>query len=630
MSFYKNTKSFIQISLSSILYYSGLLSLYNKKSTKNIKILAYHDISEKQYLYLQVPKEIFEKQILYLKKHYEIISLKHAIALFKSDKPIDKNYIIITFDDGYKSVYTTAYPILKKYNVPFTVFLTTESIDTGIPPFVDCLAYAVQNTKEEYLDLKSIGLKIYNLSDPASREVAIAEINSYSKSLSSENRKKLLINIYSQLNVSLKSEELKEIMLSWKDVIELSSDDLVEFGAHTHTHPSLSKIPLNDAKNDILYSKKKIESIINKEVSCFAYPYGTKDDINEEVISFVSSCGFKTAFTLSTDNSSFNLFNIPRLCVVSPFRQNHYKFLDIPHFAITISGFYNLIRKNKRTFSLNSLNIKDSKLKNKLKIFYFIDNLYLTAGTERHLTYLIKNLKKNQFYPIVCTFKASEEASISFKKNGIPFINLNLDRIYNLTAIKSIYHLKKTIKKISPDIVQTFHFKSDTYGVLAARLAGVKHIVSSRRDTGDLKKPRQILLNKIANRFIDRFIMVCDKVGESFHRLEGIPYDKMVTLYNGVDIVRFNSLNGSNPLNLRKELGFNEDDFIVGTTAIFRPEKAYHIFFEGIEKVIPHIKNLKVLVCGDGPTRNHFENYCSSRDLGKIVVMLMIQNGIFL
>jgi len=619
MNTFNFIKLIIRTTINTITYYSGIHKLYLKTKKKGIIFIAYHDISNRDYLYLQISPELFERHIKYLLRNYKIISLSEALRMLNNLHPINDNYVVITFDDGYKGVYTEAYPILKKYNIPFTVFLTTESIDTGIPPFVDCLAYAVQKTKKEELDLRSFGLRIYKLNKSHLREAAIMEINDFSKSMSSNKRKEFLYYIFKQLYVSLYSEELKNVMLSWKEVIEMSSDNLVEFGAHTHTHPSLSKIPINDAKNDILYSKKKIESITNKEVNCFAYPYGTEDDINSDIVNFVSNCGFKSAFTLtSSELSIFNLFNIPRICIISPTRSLIYSPFSIPYFATTVSGFYNLLKRKGTKKSLTPFYIPYNH-NDKMKIFYFIDNLYLTAGTERHLTYLVNYLDKNSFSPVICAFKASQEASDSFKEKGVPFINLNLDRIYTYSALKTLSYLMKILRSFSPDIVQTFHFKSDTYGVLAAKLAGVKHIISSRRDTGDLKKPRQILLNKIANRFIDKFIMVCDRVGESFHKLEGIPYEKMVTLYNGVDINRFHPQNGKNPLDLRAMLGYKEDDFIVGTTAIFRPEKAYHVLFEGVEKVMPKIPNLKVVICGDGPTKKHFEDYCKTHPVGKIV-----------
>ncbi len=241
-----------------------------------------------------------------------------------------------------------------------------------------------------------------------------------------------------------------------------------------------------------------------------------------------------------------------------------------------------------------------------------------TGGTEKHLYTLAAGIDKERFNVSICYFKGGERF-IQYGKQelGIDLVGLKLERIYSIEAFRQMFKLVKIIRDRKIDIVQTFHFKSDTYGVLISKLAGVSKIISSRRDMGDLKKPRQIFLNKLMNRFINRHIMVCDAVGNRFHEIEGIPKDKMITLYNGVDLARFNP--GNKPRKSREELGIEEGDFVVGTVAHFRPEKAYHIFFEGIKKIRHSIGNLKVITLGGGSTREYFEAYCRENDLNGLV-----------
>lgn len=244
--------------------------------------------------------------------------------------------------------------------------------------------------------------------------------------------------------------------------------------------------------------------------------------------------------------------------------------------------------------------------------------LWDVGGTEKHLYYLTKYLNKDKFNCSIVTFDLKEIFVKKIREEGIKVIFIPVKRHYTLNALLKAFKLKALIKKHNIDIVQTFHFKSDTYGVLVSKLSGVSKIISSRRDVGDLKKPRQIFLNKIINRFIDRYITVCNTVGEKVHKTEGIPRDKMITIYNGVDLNKFNP-NNTVLQDIKENLGLKEDDFVIGTSAVFRPEKAYHILFKGIEKVLPFIKNLKVLVLGSGVTKSYFEDYCNRGPLRDIV-----------
>jgi len=255
-----------------------------------------------------------------------------------------------------------------------------------------------------------------------------------------------------------------------------------------------------------------------------------------------------------------------------------------------------------------------------INILFIIDQFKVGAGTERHLVNLLSRLNKECYNAIVCGFEGGEnEMKEKIARHGVPFINLNLQKIYTLKALIKAGELSNIVRKHNIDIVQTYHFKSDTFGVMVSKLSGAKIIISSRRDIGDYKKPRQILLNKIMNPFINKFIMVCEEVGRKSHESERIPRGKMVTIYNGVDLNRFKFDEVNHNTELAHKNDIQKDDFVVGTVAMFRPEKAYNIFFQGIEKAASQIANLKVLVIGDGPEYGHYMSYCNQEPLKGIV-----------
>ncbi len=70
----------------------------------------------------------FKRRILYLKRHYHFVSISDYLDQSRSGRSLGRNAVILTFDDGFKDVYTTVYPFLKKESVPFTVFVTTDFI----------------------------------------------------------------------------------------------------------------------------------------------------------------------------------------------------------------------------------------------------------------------------------------------------------------------------------------------------------------------------------------------------------------------------------------------------------------------------------------------------------------------
>ncbi|MFA7272064.1 MAG: polysaccharide deacetylase family protein [Candidatus Omnitrophota bacterium] len=102
------------------------------RSRYNVPILMYHSISPKPNSSIElliVKPEIFRRQMRFLKKHhYNVVPLSAVADLIRDNKKIPPRTIAITFDDGYKDNYTYAFPILKEYNFPATVFVIINEI----------------------------------------------------------------------------------------------------------------------------------------------------------------------------------------------------------------------------------------------------------------------------------------------------------------------------------------------------------------------------------------------------------------------------------------------------------------------------------------------------------------------
>ena len=119
------------------LYYcSGKYRLANRG---RVIILMYHRILEDDDVLIAsiqpgmyVTRSSFERQMAYVNKYYEITSLEDLTKMWACDGfDRSKAYCVVTFDDGWRDNYLNAFDILKKYNIPATIFLATEYIDTG-------------------------------------------------------------------------------------------------------------------------------------------------------------------------------------------------------------------------------------------------------------------------------------------------------------------------------------------------------------------------------------------------------------------------------------------------------------------------------------------------------------------
>jgi len=97
---------------------------------ENVTVLIYHKFGEEQYPTTNVSLERFAGQMAYLQENdYQVLPLARMVKLLHSGKPLPDKAVVITIDDGYESVYTGAWPILRKHGYPFTVFLYTKAVE---------------------------------------------------------------------------------------------------------------------------------------------------------------------------------------------------------------------------------------------------------------------------------------------------------------------------------------------------------------------------------------------------------------------------------------------------------------------------------------------------------------------
>ncbi len=105
--------------------------------------------------------------------------------------------------------------------------------------------------------------------------------------------------------------------LSLKEVVALSQGDLIEVGAHTVTHPTLSALPAASQRGEIEESKNLLEEVLGCPVTSFAYPYGTQTDYTAETVALVREAGFACACSAveGVVHPLTDRFDLPRVFV---------------------------------------------------------------------------------------------------------------------------------------------------------------------------------------------------------------------------------------------------------------------------------------------------------------------------
>ncbi len=99
-------------------------------SGNNATVLIYHRFEENRYPTTNVTIEQFREQMSYLRENnYNVLSLDQLLSMLQQQKSLPEKSVVITIDDGYRSVYENAWPVLKEFGYPFTVFLYVKATD---------------------------------------------------------------------------------------------------------------------------------------------------------------------------------------------------------------------------------------------------------------------------------------------------------------------------------------------------------------------------------------------------------------------------------------------------------------------------------------------------------------------
>lgn len=190
--------------------------------------------------------------------------------------------VVFTVDDGYRDFYENAFPVLSAYSIPATVYLATDMLDTGQCLWVDWVRL------------------LYEASPlpQANPQQAAFETKERLKLLPNAERLAFLRDLPGKLQVASPPPlPARMAPLTW-DEVRIMAKKGIEFGAHTMSHPVLSRVSEPaELQHELAGSKARIESKTGQPVYNFCYPNGTFRDFNEQTVAAVRECGYLTAVT---------------------------------------------------------------------------------------------------------------------------------------------------------------------------------------------------------------------------------------------------------------------------------------------------------------------------------------------
>ena len=283
-----------------------------RRGSTSAQILVYHRVNdENDPIFPGVPVRAFAKQMEYVAEHYTVCSLSETVERIRSDD-VPAELLTITFDDGYRDNYENAFPILSRLSLPATVFLATGAIDSGRMLWHDRVFAALRETRATALENFAGNGSTYPLNTPAEKQHTLSQLLKFLWSLDDSDRSRWVEKLIQQLGTKAPMG-CEGLMQSW-DEIRAMSEHGIAFGAHTVTHPILSKLSPQQVKHEIRASKEIIEANVKMPVKHFAYPVGRRDDFSDAVKNELRDADFECAVTtiFGSNDARQDLFELRR------------------------------------------------------------------------------------------------------------------------------------------------------------------------------------------------------------------------------------------------------------------------------------------------------------------------------
>lgn len=255
------------------------------------------------------------------------------------------------------------------------------------------------------------------------------------------------------------------------------------------------------------------------------------------------------------------------------------------------------------------------------RVIYVIDSLReLQGGGEQALLRTIRHLPRDRFEPSVVTFDVIPRAREILSDLECPLHYFPMRRTYDWKGFRAALAINALFRAQKPAIVHTIFETSNTWGGLIAKLGSDALLVSSRRDMGILRSTKHNIAYKLIDRLSDGIHVVSEAVRKRCIETEHIDQDKVVTVYNGVDLALANSMVGGNPL--KEEFGLSGASHIVASIANVRRVKGLDTLLETADIVRRSFPSVMFAIVGRTSEPQHFN------DLQRLVKDLGLESNV--
>jgi len=345
----------IKITGSKLVKWSGLIKYLKERSTRGFTILTYHRVLKYDkgvcpYFRseMAMSSDNFEKQLQFLHENANVRPLRDLLVALRNKERFSPGTVAVTFDDGYIDNYMHAFPLMKKYKIPATIFLTTGPINDHGVLWWDKVSHVISTLWAkgafEAVNDSPFG-RFIPCNESYERNDLINEIVDRLNDLSVHARD----DFWQSLDHWLKVQGIQgpePLMMTWEMVKEMAGHG-ISFESHTVNHRFLNELSHEELEKETIPSRDSIRQSVDQPADIIAYPRGrvlspSKDSFIRE--NFSAACSVVAGFNDHTvDTYQLRRMDANYFLVDGEFHHEY--------FEASLYGIWDMIRKLARGFS---------------------------------------------------------------------------------------------------------------------------------------------------------------------------------------------------------------------------------------------------------------------------------------
>src|SRR5215813_1636134 len=253
----------------------------------------------------------------------------------------------------------------------------------------------------------------------------------------------------------------------------------------------------------------------------------------------------------------------------------------------------------------------------KHRVLHLIDSLY-AAGSERQAAQLAQSLNESsRFEVFVACMRPKGNLAGELRQMGFSEIMaFPITSFYDRSMVKQLARFARFLRERRIDIVHTHDFYTNVFGMIGAWLARAPARIASRRETTGVLTPAQKFVERRAYRLAHAIVTNAEAVSERLIE-EGAPLDKIVTIYNSLNLERVTPRFDRNGTFEKFKLPPNGDcRFVTIVANLIFPVKDYPTFLRAAQRVRQAIPEARFIVVGDGPLKGETSALATRLGLG--------------